>query len=223
MRAATSSRSWLLIAFLLLAVPAHAAGPLKRSFSFDEKSRDALLIVEVVPQKGFEHWSLALNEYSLESNEFKGSAFKGFSMLQHVDGQKISPRFFAGVVKRAGTHIVYALNTQGLWGACFDKGAQAFTFEPGKVYYLGTVDPNEGLMRIGKELPKSARVPYFVYGMRISYTAPVKQKGWEKDVSAFIAENLPKIKAPLLAAEGVEVSFKPGTAPAGNPVCRANN
>jgi len=216
-------RPWLPIALFLLALPANAAGPLKSTFSFDEKSRDALLIVEVAPQKTVEHWSLALNEYSLESKEFKGSVFKGFSMLQHVDGQEKSPRFFAGVVKRAGTHIIYALNTQGLWGACFDKGAQAFTFEPGKVYYLGAVDPNEGLMRIATELPKSARVPYFVYGMWISYTAPEKQKGWEQDVSAFITENLPKVKAPLHAAEGVEVSFKPGTAPAGNAVCRANN
>jgi hypothetical protein len=217
-------RPWIFAVFLLAALPVHAAGPLKQKFSFDEKSRDAFVLVEVMPQKIVDEWQISLNEYSLESKEFIGGVFKGFSLLQHVEGQEQSPRFFAGIVKRAGTHILYGLNTQGLWGACFDKGTRAFTFEPGKVYYLGAVDPNEGLKRIAIELPKSSRsMPYWVYGMRLSYTAPAQRNNWEQDVAAFIAENFPKVKAPVLAADGVEVEFKPGTAPAGNPICRDNN
>ncbi len=56
--------------------------------------------------------------------------------------------------------------------------------------------------------------------MRISYTAPARRQDWEQDLAAFMAENLPKVEAPVLAAEGVEVAFTPGTAPAGNPICR---
>ena len=59
--------------------------------------------------------------------------------------------------------------------------------------------------------------------MWLSYTPPAQRKGWEQDVTAFMAENLPKVKAPVLAAEGIEIAFTPGKAPAGNPVCRANN
>ena len=143
--------------------------------------------------------------------------------LQHVEGQTRSPRFFAGIVKRAGTHILYALHTQAMWGACFDKGARVFTFEPGKVYYLGVVDPKEGLTRIATELPKETRLPSWVYGMWLSYASPSQRNGWEQEVAAFIADNLPNVTAPVLAAEGVEVAFAPGKAPAGNPVCRANN
>jgi hypothetical protein len=211
-------------ALLLAALPVHAGGPLKRSFSFDNKSRDALVIIEVAPQKIVEEWQISLNQYSLESKKFTGGIYKGFPLLQYVEGQKNSPRYFAGIVKRAGTHILYSINTQERWGACFDKGTQVFTFEPGKVYYLGVIDPNEGLTRIATELPKtSSSTPYWVYGMWLSYTAPVKRKGWEQEVTAFMAENLPNVKAPVLAAEGVEVEFKPGKAPAGNPICRDNN
>ena len=214
---------WIPAALLMLALPVHAAGPLKRTFSFDEKSRDALVIVEVAPQKIVEEWQISLNQYSLETNRFTGSLYRGFPFLQYVEGQKGSPRYFAGIVKRAGTHILYALNTQAMWGACFDKGAQVFTFEQGKVYYLGLVDPNEGLTRIATELPRETRLPSWVYGMWLSYTAPAQRQGWEQDVAAFMAQNLPNVKAPLLAADGVEVSFTPGKAPAGNQVCRGNN
>jgi hypothetical protein len=217
-------RRWIFTALVLVVLPLHAAGPLKSRFAFDEKSRDALVIVEVAPQKIVEEWQISLNEYSLESKKFVGGVFKGFSLIQRVAGQETSPRFFAGVVKRAGTHILYGINTQALWGACFDKGTRAFTFEPGKVYYLGVIDPNEGLTRIVRELPKESRsTPYWVYGMGVSYIAPSQRKGWEQDVGAFMAENLPQVKASVLAAEGIEVAFKPGTAPAGNPICRDHN
>jgi hypothetical protein len=66
-------------------------------------------------------------------------------------------------------------------------------------------------------------MPYFVYGMWIPHTAPAQRAGWEQDVAAFLAQNLPKVKAPVLAGEGVDVSFTPGKAPAGNPICRDNN
>jgi hypothetical protein len=213
---------WMFLMLLLAAAPLHAGGPLEPRFSFDERSRDALVIVEVAPQKIFDHWYLELAEFSLESKTFTGSIYKGGSLLQRIDSAGDSPRYFAGVVKGGGTHIVYQLGTQVKWSACFDKSARVFKFEPGKVYFLGAVDPNEGLLRIARELPKSARTPYWVYGLQISYIAPAQQAGWEQEVAAFISGNFPKVKAPLLAAEGVEVSFNPGKAPRGNPVCRAN-
>ncbi len=211
------------MALLLMTLPVHSAGPLKRTFSFDEKSRDALVIVEVKPQKIVEEWQISLNQYSLETKKFTGSIYKGFPFLQHVEAEKNSPRYFAGIVKRGGTHILYALHTQAMWGACFDKGARVFTFEAGKVYYLGVIDPNEALTSIATELPRETRLPSWVYGMWLSYTEPAQRKGWEQGVAAFMADNLPNVKAPVLAAEGVEVAFTPGKAPAGNPVCRGNN
>ena len=214
-------RRWSFPALLLAALPVQAAGPLKPTFSFNEKSRDALVIVEVVSQRVVEEWQIPLNEYSLETQKFVGSVFKPISLLQVVEADKTSPRYFAGIVKRGGTHIMYGFMTQRFWGACFDKGARAFTFEPGKVYYLGVVDPNEALIRISRELPRYSDSPQWVYGMWASYKAPAQRAGWEQDVAAFMDEHLPKVKAPVLAAEGIEVSFTPGKAPAGNPICRA--
>ena len=147
--------------------------------------------------------------------------FTPVSLLQFVGADRTSPRYFAGIVKRAGTHIMYGLLTQVYWGACFDKGARAFTFEPGKVYYLGVVDPNEALVRVVRELPRHSDSPQWVNGMSVSYKAPSQRPGWEQDLAVFMAENLPRVKAPLLAAEAVEVSFAPGEARTGKPICRA--
>jgi hypothetical protein len=210
---------WLLLALTLTAAPLRAAGPLDRAFSFDEKSRDALVIVEVVPQAVVEEWQIPLKQYSLEEKAFVGSVFKPISLLQFVEAQRESPRYFAGIVKPAGTHVLYGLITQRFWGACFDQGARAFTFEPGKVYYLGVVDPNESLVRIARELPKQSQVPLWVEGMRLPYKAPSQRAGWERDVSAFLAEALPRVKAPLNAAEGIEVSFTLSKSSAGNLIC----
>ena len=53
--------------------------------------------------------------------------------------------------------------------------------------------------------PKSARMPQFVYGMWISYAAPVKQTGCVQDASAFIviqsAKNSPTIASKLRFSE----------------------
>src|SRR5262245_41715237 len=114
-------RKLLTAVLLLVVVPVHAAGPLKPTFTFDEKSRDALVIVEVTPQDIVAEWNISLNEYSLESKQFIGGVFKGFSLVQRIAGQEKSPRYFVGVVKRAGTHILYDLSTQVHWGACFDQ------------------------------------------------------------------------------------------------------
>lgn len=209
------------MALLLAALPIHAGGPLRPTFSFDEKSRDALVIVEVVPQKIVEEWQIPLNLYSFETKNFAGSLFTPISLLQLVESQQEAPRYFAGIVKRAGSHVLYGLLTQQFWGACFDQGAPAFTFEPGKVYYLGALDPNKPLARISRELPDRAKGPVWVLGMSASYTPPSQSAGWEKDVAGFLAEHLPKVKAPVLAAEGIEVSFTPGKTSAGNSICRA--
>ena len=208
---------------LLAAFPVHAA-KVKSTLAFDETSRDALVIVEAVPQKIVEEWSVGVSTYSLDTKLFTSNPFRGHTQLLAVAGQTASRRYFAGLVKGAGTHIVYDVRTQTWWGACFDKGARAFTFEPGKVYYLGIIDPTEALMRISTELPReSNNTPYWVYGMWLPLTAPAQQKDWEQGVAQFIADNLPKVKAPVVAAEGVEVTFKPGRAPAAPiTICRAD-
>ena len=69
-------RRWRFTVLLLVALPIHAAGPLKRTFAFDEKSRDALLIVEVAPQDIVEEWQVGLYEYSFELSD-RGLAYRG--------------------------------------------------------------------------------------------------------------------------------------------------
>src|SRR5262245_2399059 len=126
-----------LAALLALAsIPVHA-GKVKSTLAFSEKSKDALVIVEAAPQKIVEDWYVNVSSYSLDTRLFTSNPFKGHALLQAVEGQKGPRRYFVALLKGAGTHVFYALGSQGYWGACFDKGSRAYTFEPGKVYFLG--------------------------------------------------------------------------------------
>lgn len=205
----------------IAALPAHAA-PVKTTLKFDEKSKDALVILEVEPPRVVEDWALNLSTYDVETKEFTSNSFTGQTEVKAVKGRKGEQRFLAGLVKGGGTHIAHQLNLQVFWGACFNHGTKVFTFEPGKIYYLGSIAANQALARIATELPHSTPNAVWVYDNRLALTAPAQKGDWEKDVAGFLAETLPGVKAPLVAAEGVDITFETGKAVLGGRICRSN-
>jgi hypothetical protein len=214
--------SLTLFATLMAIASVPVLAKVKPTLKFDETSAAVLVIVEVTPPSRVTELGLNLSSYQIETKEFTSNAFKGQTLLQAVKGQKGQVRYLAGLVKTAGTYIAHEMSTQFFWNACFDQGTRVFTFEPGKVYYLGSVDATEPMVRIVNELPHQTQRSLWVFGMGLPLTPPAQKSGWEQDVAAFLAEALPSVEAPVLAAEGFEVAFATGKGAFGGKICRPN-
>jgi hypothetical protein len=58
---------------------------------------------------------------------------------------------------KPGTYVVRMMTTQTWWGGCFSESTVKFTVEPGKVTYLGRIDPLSSLDSITAELVRTGK------------------------------------------------------------------
>lgn len=58
---------------------------------------------------------------------------------------------------KPGTYVVRMMTTQTWWGGCFSESTVKFTVEPGKVTYLGRIDPLLSLNSITAELVRTGK------------------------------------------------------------------
>ena len=59
---------------------------------------------------------------------------------------------------KPGTYVVRMMTTQTWWGGCFSERTIKFTVEPGKVTYLGRLDPTLALASIDLEVMRTGKV-----------------------------------------------------------------
>jgi hypothetical protein len=58
---------------------------------------------------------------------------------------------------KPGDYVVRMMTTQSWWGGCFSENTVKFTVEPGKVTYLGKLDPFTSLESITTELVRTGK------------------------------------------------------------------
>ena len=58
---------------------------------------------------------------------------------------------------RPGDYVVRMMTTQTWWGGCFSENTVRFTVEPGKVTYLGLIDPLPALESITAEVLRTGK------------------------------------------------------------------
>jgi hypothetical protein len=58
---------------------------------------------------------------------------------------------------KPGDYVVRMMTTQTWWGGCFSESTVKFTVEPGKVTYLGRLDPSAALESITAELVRTGK------------------------------------------------------------------
>src|SRR5262245_4003923 len=95
---------------VLALVSGAALGKVKPTLVLDEKSRDALVVVEISPVVDVVDLGLNLSTYEKETKEFTSNSFKGQTLLQAVKGKKEAPRYLVGVVRGGETYIAHEMS-----------------------------------------------------------------------------------------------------------------
>ena len=211
--------------FSLLAAQQAVAGPpypLKASLKFDEKSPYAMVVFEAEPQLHVESWTMEVLAFSLETHTWTYGPLNGWSRFGDLESPTPERRFHAALVKPAGTYVVNNISSQGFWRVCFNGGTVAFTVEAGKVNYIGVIDPNPALLQIVTDLPKETRGQQLVAfdTPRLKLTPPSQRPDWNADLATFMAAKFPKVKAPIVAAEPVEMTFTPSRSKIAGKICQ---
>lgn len=204
------------------ALSAYAGPPkLKADTAFVEDSQLALIVYEVEPQVIVPHWSLNMLSFDVESRKWTYTLLNGWSHFGQVKGQADGRRFYAGFVKPGGVYAINNIRTQGYWEACFNGATKAFKIEPGRVNYIGVIDPNPTLKQIAESLPGETRQTVLsVFDTAIlAYTPASGRENWQPDLSSFLAANYPKVTAPIVAPKPIDTSFAPGKSSVAGRIC----
>ena len=196
--------------------------PLKRNLVFDERSPYALVVFDAEPQELVPTWNLELFAFAPDTHTWTYGPLSGWARFVKIPAQAQGRRFHAALVKPAGTYAINNINTQGYWHACFNGGTRSFALQAGKVNYIGLIDPNPALEQIFHELPQETSAAHlFVFDTpQLQLTAPAQRPDWNADLSAFLANELPQVTAPIVAAEPVETTFAPGKSFIAGKLCQ---
>ncbi len=119
----------------------------------------------------------------------------------------VKPHEFVAYTARTlapGNYQMNSIVQQGAWSTCFGNGSVAFTIEPGKVYYLGSLNT----MPLLTELQQSA-----IARRKTALTRGALAIGWEPsikpeftisgdaeltDVRQFVGQRMPQTTAPVV-------------------------
>jgi hypothetical protein len=201
---------------------AHAGPPypLRSNLEFDESSPFALVVFEAEPNTVGPPWRLNLLAFDPSARRWTYGLTRGWSRFEDIGPGASGRQFYAGLMRPAGVYAVNAISGQGYWRACFNGGTKAFTLQAGAVNYIGLIDPNPTLTQLATELPPIASGAVFLFDTpRLSYTPATDRANWETDVSAFIAQRFPRVRAPVVAPAPMDATFERGHSSIAGDIC----
>jgi hypothetical protein len=214
----------LILAATLFTTTSLAAPPtVKPSLKFDGTSDYALIVFESEPQNVVSDWRPEFFSFAPESRRWTYGPLKGWSVFKPIDNPP-GDRFHAALVKPAGIYAINNISVQTYWKACLNGGTAAFRLEAGKVNYIGLIDPQPNFAEIRAHLPMEISgmggLPHQILFdiPRLHLTPPSAVPQWTAALTDFLAAALPKVTAPIVAAEPIDVTFEPGRV-VGKQIC----
>lgn len=200
---------WITIA-LLTTISACASIP--ASLRLDSASSQGLIIVEASPsgsQTSLPEFSLSIARYSDAENRLDANSFGGWAQVRKA-AQGADGHYWLIARADPGTYAIAALTHRTYWEACFNENTRAFVVEPGKVVFVGRIDPLPALITMATTLPQSTSTYVYALDQRIALTSASELGDWEPNVRAYLQTALPGVTAPIVAAPSREVSFNTG-------------
>lgn len=201
---------------------AHAgpASPLRTNLQFDEESPYALVVFEAEPNTVGPPWRLNMLAFDPATREWTYGPLRGWSRFEQIGPGASGRQFYAGLVRPGGVYAINGMSARGYWRACFNGGTKAFTLQTGAVNYIGLIDPNPTLRQIADEMAPIAHGAVFLFDTpRVAYTPATERANWEADVSAYIAQTFPRVRARVVAPEPMDVTFDRGHSSIAGDIC----
>lgn len=217
----------LLVALIVCisAGPASAGpprSPLRENLRFDAGSEMALVVYEAEPNNSDPVWRLNMLAFDPETRTWTYGMMRGWSQFERIEPGASGRQFYAGLVGPGGIYAINGISADRLWYACFNGGSKAFNLQAGAVNYIGVIDPNPTIAEIIERLPHETQISrhQFLFDTpRPAYTAASERTDWEPDLRAFLAARLPRVNAPIVAPEPIDVTFERGRSSIAGDIC----
>jgi len=141
--------------------------------------------------------------------------------MSRVYALRIPPFYNEKYVARSlkpGRYILTSISQQGQWGSCFANGTKVITVQPGRVYYLGTVNAGPLLAELQESAIARGKSRLSGGGLAVGWDHKVipewtisGSSEWDA-ARAYVRSKMPKTTAPIeqLTAEPAMLSVKPG-------------
>lgn len=198
-------------AMLALALSACAAVP--KDIALDASSGQGLIVIEADALRSgatLPQFSLSIARFSPEAHRLASTPFGGWAGVNSAaakDGR-------VWLVGRAdpGAYVITALTHQATWHACFNGGTRAFTVEPGKVVFLGRIDPAPALFALATELPSYSMngQNHFAMDKSLPFVPAAEIADWEAPVAGYLKAAYPNVVAPVTAVASTATTFNTG-------------
>ena len=216
----------LLVALIVCigAGPASAApprSPLRENLQFDASSEMALVVFEAEPTTMPATWRLNMLAFAPDTRTWTYGLTRGWSQFEGIEPGATGRQFYAGLVRPGGIYAINSISANVWWTGCLNGGSKAFNLQAGAVNYIGLIDPNPTIAEIARGLPPTTRSQrLFLFDTpRLSYTPATERPNWEADVAAFLAMRLPRVNAPIVAPDPIDVTFERGHSVVAGEIC----
>ncbi len=166
-------------------------------------------------------WFLNMLAFDPETRTWTYGMLRGWSQFEAIGPGAAGRQFYAGLVRPGGVYAINSMSANAWWNACFNGGSKAFNLQAGAVNYIGLIDPNPTIAHIAERMPVvlENRRSYVFDSPRLAYTPAAERPDWRAEVTEYLAQRLPRVRAELVAPEPIDVTFERGHSAIAGDIC----
>lgn len=158
-------------------------------------------------------YSLDIAKYNRAEGELAANSFGGWAPIKAKEAQ--ADTYMVRTVD-PGEYIFQGVTQQAWWTVCFHADTLAFTVKPGEVLYLGAFDPAPHLRQLTQLAAENRHFSAsssnrHAYLDNIMPPAMTTSEDVPAEAKAFIAEQMPRVTAPVVVAKLEPATFATGT------------
>ena len=208
------------LAALAVATLAACANSDPAAMSLDQGSSKAVVLMALTPvDVPYDIW---LDVYDEKNQSTEATAIGGTAHFKIGPGQR-----YAAAPITPGTYVVYSLDQQTRWRACFHAASVAFDVRPGELVYMGLFDPSSVLdalrsevMRRGDLESRNSETFQYLDGIPPPFFEfPTGRDSELVRIQEYVRTAMPKVRGTVRLAEYRPAKFGTGHNLFGTRIC----